>query len=71
MGVTDALMLDGYLKLMTKSLAFQVQMIWRGLSFYLCVGLSGLTVLAGYLLQKRRRKKELEKLGPDKRRAMR
>lgn len=56
MGVTDALMLDGYLKLMTKSLAFQVQMIWRGLSFYLCVGLSGLTVLAGYLHQRRRKK---------------
>ena len=52
MGVTDALMLDGYCHLMENKMAFGLQMIWRGLSFYLVVGLSAVIVLIGYLVQR-------------------
>lgn len=48
MGVTDYLMLDGYLNLMSRESAYQLQILVRGLSFYFCVLLSGVVVLIGY-----------------------
>jgi hypothetical protein len=58
MGVTDYLMLDGYMNLMNRETAFSLQMISRGLSFYCCVLLSGLVTLIGYLRIRNRKKKQ-------------
>ena len=54
MGVTDYLMLDGYMHLMDKQSAYRLQMLARGMSFYFCVLLSGLVVLVVYLRSKGR-----------------
>ena len=56
MGITDYLMLDGYQNLMDKEMTYTLQMISRGLSFYLCVVISGITVLLGLFLLKRRKR---------------
>ena len=53
MGVTDYLMLDGYMNLMDRNTAFRLQMLSRGLSFYCCVLLSGMVVLGAVLYGKR------------------
>ncbi len=53
MGVTDYLMLDGYRNLMDREMTYTLQVISRGMSFYCCVLISGITVLAGYFLLKR------------------
>ena len=55
MGVTDYLMLDGYLNLMNKQTAYELQILTRGLSFYFTVLLSGAVVLICYLLQNRKK----------------
>ena len=57
MGVTDYLMLDGYFNLMSSDSAYSLQMISRGMSFYICILISGATVLLAYFLRKKRRKK--------------
>ena len=49
MGVTDYLMLDGYLNLMTRENAYHLQILTRGLSFYFTVLLSGLVVFICYI----------------------
>ena len=46
MGVTDFLMIDGFSALMTEELAVQIALIARAVSFYSCVLLCGLIVLA-------------------------
>lgn len=53
MGVTDYLMLNGYLELMTREQAYQLELLGRGLSFYLCMILSMIIVGFGYLMQKK------------------
>lgn len=50
-GVTDYLMLNGYMELMTREQAYRLELLSRGLSFYLCMFLSLLIVGAGYLFQ--------------------
>lgn len=50
-GVTDYLMLNGYMELMTREQAYRLELLSRGLSFYLCMLLSLLIVGAGYLFQ--------------------
>ena len=37
--------------------AFNIDMISRGLSFYICVALSGIITLIGYIIIRRRKKK--------------
>lgn len=58
MGVADYLMLDTFSELLGRDEAFRLEMLSRGLSFYLCVALCGLLTLIGYLL--------LRKKGSDK-----
>ncbi len=60
MGVTDYLMLDGYMELMPRNTAFSLQVISRGMSFYICILISALTVLAAYSLQRMRSRKHRE-----------
>ena len=57
MGVTDYLMLKGYQQLMSREAAFQLEMLSRGLSFYVCMFVSLTAVIVGYVTL---RKKKLE-----------
>ena len=48
MGVTDFLMLDGFTSLMSEQQAANLELIARGLSFYICILLCGVLVLIKY-----------------------
>lgn len=62
MGVTDYLMLKGYRQLMPREDAFHLEIISRGLSFYICILVSLVTVIVGYgVLFQRKRKWRNEK----------
>ena len=61
MGVTDYLMLKGYQQLMSREETFQLEMLSRGLSFYVCLFVSLTAVLIGYVAVKRRKKLENER----------
>ena len=61
MGVADYLMLKGYQQLMDREAAFQLEMLSRGLSFYVCIFVSLTAVVIGYVTFKRRKKLENEK----------
>lgn len=61
MGVTDYLMLDGYLNLMDKQSAYELQILTRGLSFYFTVLFSGAVVLVAYLLLRKKKPREMPK----------
>lgn len=56
MGVTDYLMLNGYMELMTKDQAYRLEILSRGLSFYVCMMISMVTTGLGYLLLKKRKR---------------
>ena len=58
-GVTDYLMLKGYKQLMTKGEAYRLEILSRGISFYVCMIISMVAVAIGYIVIKR--KKSLEK----------
>ena len=56
MGVTDYLMVDGFLKLMDHQKAYTLELLSRSISFYLCVAFSGIVTLICFLAVRRRRK---------------
>ena len=58
MGVADYLMLDAFsgLSFLLAEDAFQLEMLSRGLSFYICVATSGIVTLLGYLVTRKREK---------------
>ena len=60
MGVADYLMVDAYscLGFLAVEEAIRLEMISRGLSFYICVAFSGLFTLAGYLLLRKKQRGE-------------
>ncbi|MCI6204057.1 MAG: flippase-like domain-containing protein [Lachnospiraceae bacterium] len=58
-GVADYLMLKGYKQLMTKGEAYRLEILSRGISFYVCMIISMVAVAIGYIVIKR--KKSLEK----------
>ncbi len=49
MGVSDYLMIDAFKSVMGSEMAYVVEFISRGITFYICVSVSGLITLAGYL----------------------
>jgi uncharacterized membrane protein YbhN (UPF0104 family) len=49
MGVSDYLMVDGFNNMMMEHMAFNVELISRGFSFYICVLISGVITLIGYI----------------------
>ena len=49
LGIADYLMIDGFSGIMAKDAAFELDMISRGMSFYICVTISGIITLIGYL----------------------
>lgn len=60
MGVTDYLMLDGFRGMMANADAVRLELLSRGLAFYVCVLISGITVGVGYIvyhLRNRRKRK--------------
>ena len=54
MGISDYLMIDGFNDIMESSMAYSVELISRGLTFYICVLISGIITLTGYLISKRK-----------------
>ena len=58
MGVADFLMLDAFscLGFIAAEEALRLEMLSRGLSFYLCVAVSGVITLIGYLLLRKKEK---------------
>lgn len=56
-GVSDYLMLNGFKTLMSEASAVNLELMGRGISFYCCIILCGVTILIKYLLQKRSSKK--------------
>ena len=56
MGVADYLMVDGFSDLMGFEEAIHLEVLSRSISFYMCVAVSGVIVLAGSLLQRRKRR---------------
>ena len=56
-GISDYLMIEGYMNLMEHDFAFQVQMLSRGLSFYCCIIVSGITLMIGLMSLGRRKRK--------------
>ncbi len=62
MGVADYLMLDGFSGLMPDSMVTTLELLSRSLSFYVCIIISALIVLIGYISVKRNdRKKRKQK----------
>ncbi len=55
MGVADYLMLDGLSAIMDQNAATQLELLSRGMSFYLCVALSGLIMVVGYAIRFRKK----------------
>ena len=57
MGVTDYLMIDGFSSLMDEGQSANLELLSRGLSFYVCILLCGLIVLTKYLIIRFRRER--------------
>ena len=56
-GVSDYLMLDGFKNMMTEADAVNLELLSRSFSFYSCVIICGIAVVAQYLANKRRIKR--------------
>ena len=51
-------MLNGYCRLMTHDEAFRLEILSRGLSFYICIIVSLIAVIAGYIIRQKKLKME-------------
>ena len=49
MGISDYLMIDGFCRMMNRQMAYNVELISRGITFYVCVSISGIITLIGFL----------------------
>ena len=56
MGAADYLMLDGFQILFSRDFSYELEILSRGVSFYVCTLLSGIIVLAGFFAAHRRRR---------------
>lgn len=56
-GISDYLMLDGFKNIMTESEAVNLELLSRSFSFYSCVIICGIAVVAQYFVNKRRVKR--------------
>ena len=54
MGIADYLMVDGFKGLMGRDDAFQLEMLSRGITFYICVTISGIITLIGYIVRRKK-----------------
>ena len=55
MGVSDYLMVDGFNSVMGRETAFQIELISRGFTFYICVAVSGIITLIGYFAWRKKK----------------
>lgn len=55
MGAVDYLMIDGFQKLLQGDDVYRIQLLSRGISFYLCTLISGVIVLIGFIGLQRRK----------------
>ena len=55
MGISDYLMIDGFSRLMGEQTAYAVEMISRGITFYICVSVSGIITLIGYFAGRKKK----------------
>ncbi len=58
MGISDYLMFDGFSLMMGEETALNVSLISRGITFYMCVLISGIITFAGHMLTGRNRRKK-------------
>ncbi|MBQ6321974.1 MAG: flippase-like domain-containing protein, partial [Lachnospiraceae bacterium] len=56
MGVTDYLMVDGFMPIMGSDMAYRVELFARSTAFYICMIVSGLVVLGGFIFLKAKKK---------------
>lgn len=59
-GITDYLMLNGYKQLMAKTNAYELEILSRGLSFYVCIFVSMVTVVIGYLVLRKNTREKMK-----------
>lgn len=52
MGISDYLMIDGFCRMMNRQMAYNVELISRGITFYVCVSISGIITLIGFLCRR-------------------
>ncbi len=57
MGVADYLMIQGFSEMMSRDMAFNLELLSRGITFYICVTVSGLITLLGYIIKRRYKSK--------------
>ncbi len=55
MGVSDYLMIDGYSGIMDVDFAYQLEMITRGMTFYVCVAFCAIITLVGYVFWRKKK----------------
>ena len=55
MGISDYLMIDGFNRVMGEQMAYSVELISRGITFYICVTISGIITLIGYMIGRNRK----------------
>ena len=48
-------MIDGFNRVMGEQMAYSVELISRGITFYVCVSVSGIITLIGYILGRKRK----------------
>ena len=65
MGAADYLMLDGFQILFSRDFSYELEIMSRGLSFYICTLLSGLVVLIGFFISRSKVRSKAES-GPDR-----
>ncbi len=58
MGISDYLMVDGFSCTMGEQMAYNVELISRGLMFYICVAASGVLTLIGYFWGEQTKEKQ-------------
>ena len=55
MGISDYLMIDGFSGIMSELMSYSVELISRGVTFYVCVSVSGLITLIGYMIGRKKK----------------
>ena len=58
MGVSDYMMIDGYSEVVGKNTALTLELLSRGSTFYVCVTVSAVITLIGYIIKTTRKKKK-------------
>ena len=55
MGISDYLMIDGFRGIMGDQMAYQLELLSRGITFYICVSVCGIITLFGYAFRRNKK----------------